>query len=78
MIHELKTVPEYWQAVYDNKKNFEVRKDDREFSVGDTLILREWNPSREYYTGRVTQRDIIYMLIDPQYVKEGYVILGME
>lgn len=78
MIHELKTHPEYFTAVLYGKKNFEVRKDDRDFKVGDDLHLREYNPETQSYTGVSTHRAIQYILKDPQYVKEGYVIMGLE
>lgn len=77
MIHELKTLPEFWQDVFDNIKNFEVRFNDRDFKVGDLLFLREWDPKTETYTGRVARRNVIYVLDNPQYVKEGYVIMGI-
>ncbi len=39
--HELKTDPAVFQASWDEKKMFEVRKNDRDFRVGDTLWIRE-------------------------------------
>lgn len=38
-IHELKTWPEPWWAVYYGAKRHEWRKDDRGFAVGDVLVL---------------------------------------
>jgi len=43
MTHALKTWPEYFQAVAERGKTFEVRKADRPFKVGETLLLQEWD-----------------------------------
>lgn len=40
--HELKSWPNEFEAVRDLRKTFEVRVDDREYKVGDWLLLREW------------------------------------
>ena len=73
--HELKTLPEYFELVRTEVKNFEVRKNDRDFKVGDLLILKEWDGE---YTGRDQRRKISYILDNNDYCKEGYVILGFE
>jgi hypothetical protein len=46
MGHDLKTWPEPFAAVLSGAKRAEVRKADRNYSVGDTLVLREWSPKR--------------------------------
>ena len=45
MTHHLKIKPEYFQAVIDGKKPFEIRYNDRNFQTGDRVIL-------EVYTGK--------------------------
>lgn len=41
MIHELKLRREFFDYVRFGIKKFEIRKDDRGFNVGDTLVLKE-------------------------------------
>lgn len=43
MIHELKTWPGNYEAVASGVKRHDIRKADRLFKVGDSVILREWN-----------------------------------
>lgn len=78
MIHALKTLPEYFEAVRQNKKTFELRKNDRDFQVGDYLALNEWDG--EKYTGRSLLVRVLYIL-DPNEVMTcagGYVIMGIS
>lgn len=60
MNHELKTWPEFFQPVVDGIKQFELRRNDRDFKVGDTLLLKEWD--HEQYTGRSVSARIIYIM----------------
>jgi len=48
--------PEYFQAILDGKKAYEVRLNDFEIGEGDVLILREWNPETKEYTGRTIEK----------------------
>jgi ASC-1-like (ASCH) protein len=52
--HRIKIWPEYFEAVEDGRKTFEHRVDDRNYKVGDILILEEWDPHTPEmpYTGR--------------------------
>ena len=43
-VHELKTWPEFFKAIKSGAKTCEIREDDRGFSVGDVLKLREFVP----------------------------------
>lgn len=45
MIHELKIWPQFYCRVADGSKTFEIRNNDRAFQSGDTVILKEWDPS---------------------------------
>lgn len=50
--HALKTWPASFEAVWTKHKTHEVRKNDRDYQVWDTLILQEWDPDTEVYSGR--------------------------
>jgi ribosomal protein S17 len=50
--------PEYFQAIVDEKKKFELRLNDFEAHEGDTLILEEWDPKTKRYTGRKLEKKI--------------------
>ena len=84
MIHELKTWPKYYKEVINGNKNFEVRKDDRNFKEGDILKLQEYRthgygdiPSG--YTGRSTSRKVTYILQGGAFgVEKGFVVLGLR
>jgi hypothetical protein len=73
--HYLKTLKEYYSAVEDGSKPFEVRFNDRDFKVGDRLILEEIDGVG--YTGRALVRTITYVLDTPDFCKVGYVVLGI-
>jgi hypothetical protein len=51
-VHELKSWPEFYEAVASDEKKFEYRKNDRLFNKGDIIHLREFNPVDNTYTGR--------------------------
>lgn len=59
--HELKTWPGPFEDVVAGRKTHEVRKDDRGFEVGDTLVLREWVPGPQGYTGRSLTVTVTYI-----------------
>ena len=61
--HELKIWSEPFDAVSCGRKNFEIRRNDRAFKVGDTLRLREFNPEDHTYSGREVKRVITYMIV---------------
>ncbi|EDN7323724.1 DUF3850 domain-containing protein [Listeria monocytogenes] len=72
--HSLKILPEYFDAIDHGVKTFEIRKNDRNFKVGDILILREYD--EEHYTGPELKTKITYITDYAQ--QDGYVVLGIE
>jgi hypothetical protein len=59
--HELKTWPEFFRAIREGRKRHEVRANDRDFRVGDVLVLREYEPSTNRYTGELERRRVSYV-----------------
>ncbi|MFH6944588.1 DUF3850 domain-containing protein [Flavobacterium sp. FlaQc-50] len=78
-IHELKTWQKYFVDIFCGLKNFELRKNDRDFKVGDEVLLKEYDAFKREYTGRILHRRIDYILHGGQFgLEEGYVILALS
>lgn len=75
MEHELKCWPEFFAPMVSGEKPFDVRRNDRGFQRGDTILLREWNPNTKEYTGRDVRFEVSYVLsgwgIAPEHVVLG-------
>jgi hypothetical protein len=61
-IHYLKIWPEPFTAVADGRKNFELRVNDRGFELHDMLVLREYDPELDVFTGRELEKHVTYMI----------------
>ena len=77
MTHELKILPEYYEEVKCGNKNFELRKNDRDYMEGDTIRLRAWDGEKHLYKAPL-ERTVKFVLMDcPEYgLMDGYCILG--
>ena len=76
-VHELKTYPHYFKQSIEGKKLFEIRLNDRNFQVGDIVILKEWDNIK--YSGREL-RGVIKYILDDKFIgiAKGYVALSLE
>lgn len=77
MEHELRCWPEYFQSVRDGSKPFELRRDDRGYAVGHTLLLREYDPMTPGYTGEALRVRVTYCLRGGEWLAPGYVCMGI-
>ena len=81
IIHKLKLNSDYYSDSASGVKTFEIRKNDRNFKVGDILELREWLWSalegKGAHTGNVHWKIITYILEDEKFLKEGYVCIAV-
>lgn len=76
--HELKTWPGPFAAVRANLKPWEMRKNDRDYRVGDLLRLHEWCPEANDYTGEIEERRVTWMLEGGQFgLPADYVIMSL-
>ena len=69
-------MPKYFLAVEKGIKTFEIRFNDRNFKVGDVLHLQEYCGGE--YTSREIAKEVCYMIDNPEYCKEGFVVLGIK
>ena len=76
--HHLKTLPEYFELVIIGIKTFELRKNDRNFKIGDELILHEYDKDGCGYTGRIGSFIINYILENYDAIAPGYVIIAIK
>lgn len=66
--HDLKISPKYFEAKLKGIKPWEYRINDRDFTVGDFIRLREWDPYK-LYSGRVMIVEVVYVhIIDDKFV----------
>ena len=78
-IHKLKLNAAYYDDSASGIKTFEIRKNDRDFKVGDILEY-VWSSleGRGAYTGAVHWKVITYILNDKEYLHDGYVCLAVS
>lgn len=75
--HEIKCLSNYFEQVWQGMKGFELRKNDRDYCIGDIVELHEID-ANENYTDRVVTVVITYVLKDcHQYgLQDGFCIFG--
>ena len=63
---EKKIWPHYFEEVLNGEKTYELRLADWDCQKGDILILNEWDPDTQKYTGRVVEKKVGFVgRIDP-------------
>lgn len=84
-IHELKSWPEFYNAIMTGSRRHELRRDDRGFAVGDQLRLREYDPAVREYTGSTLNARITSLTsvgvpcaVSAEGLSEGFCIFTVE
>lgn len=84
-VHELKVWPEYFEELLKGNKTFEIRKNDRDYKIGDIILLQEYDPNKSYvchicdchkYTGRELKYKVTY--ITDFGLQENFVCMGIK
>jgi ASC-1-like (ASCH) protein len=80
MLHQLKIKQCYLYHIREGKKTFEVRKNDRDFQVGDTirfLPLEDENYNVYEFTAPLPDYRINYILSDFSGLQQNHVCLAI-
>ena len=78
--HKLKVWSEYMDDLISRKKSFEVRFNDRNFQLGDVLVLLEYDQKKNEYLDREFKVEVTYILDNSVFdaVKDGYVVMAIK
>ena len=80
MEHILKILPQYYADINKGIKTFEIRKNDRDYRVGDTLLLCEWNTEQKNFTGNSIRKEVTYILRSNSIngLNKNYIIMAIR
>lgn len=78
MMHYLKCWNPYFEDMYQGKKNFEVRLNDRRFEEGDILIIWEYDKKTDERMSRHKIVEVTYVYAGDIGIEKGYVVLGIR
>lgn len=78
--HQLKCHPHFFAAIAAGKKTFEIRRNDRDYRVGDVLDLREFDPTFGNTGRRLSGLDVVYIMTAEDFpaIMPGFVIMGLR
>lgn len=75
-VHELKTLESNFKDVVTSKMTFQLRKSDRDFTIGDILVLKEFDG--QYLTGNIQVAKVNNTLSHDEGIREGFVLLNIK
>lgn len=70
----------FFNSVVDGSKKFEYRLNDRDYCIGDRVVLMDYNPEKGVLTGRAIAFTIGYILDSSMFfdIYKNYVILSIS
>ncbi len=60
-VHNVKSWPQYFAPIKEGQRTHDLRRNDRDFQVGDTMLLAEFDPQSQKYTGETCEVEITSM-----------------
>jgi len=77
--HELNICPEYFEQMKNGTKTFEMRFNDRDYQVGDHLLLTEWDPINTSAIGDTLKFKVTSILYGPLFgLLDKYCIMSTQ
>lgn len=84
--HEVKSWPEFFRAINSGERPFDLRLNDRKYSVSDIIRFMEYDDRRGQLTGQDCYRKVTNILegigpgaMTPLHgLARGYVVLGLK
>lgn len=61
MIHNMKSWPQFFEAIAKGEKKHDLRSKDRDFKVGDTVVLHEFDPVTGQFSGKTVECRITFI-----------------
>lgn len=79
LCHHLKSWPVFFERVISGTKTYEIRRNDRDFRVGDVLYLQEWDPVHgQYRAGHAVLRAVRRCVPLDEIGIPGFVVMDLE
>lgn len=76
--HNLKLVQPFFNEVKNGTKTFELRRNDRDFKVGDEVVLKEYDMMRNKFSGNEVKVIITFILINRAGLDEDFCIFSFK
>ena len=76
--HKLKTVQPFFDEVSKRNKTFELRRNDRDFKVGDEIYLQEYDMMHNSFSGKEVRIEITYILTDRAGLDDDFCIFSFR
>jgi len=83
---EKKVWIQYFQKILSGEKTYELRLNDFACEPGDVLILKEWDPNTNQYTGREIKKTVGFVVrtneipafwSEDEIKKHGYQVISL-